>query len=171
MTHSEKIESKLANRSSSDKPAGGIDLSGVQDQTNLAVDDLFEGILSDDERIDSFLFLLNSDIAKANLHHGSPCSFRVSHSQIVAANLRYCLKRYMGIPCSAKSGPDWIDVHSSVFRPLLAVDSLPFLHRLVPLSMYKQPANNNALHTIYSHGVNNLIGLLLFKTDVVCCKL
>jgi hypothetical protein len=44
----EKIESKLANRSSSDKPAGGIDLSGVQDQTNLAVDDLFEGILSDE---------------------------------------------------------------------------------------------------------------------------
>ena len=45
---SEKIEAKLSNRSS-DKPAGGIDLSGVQDQTNLAVDDLFQDILSDDE--------------------------------------------------------------------------------------------------------------------------
>ena len=39
---SEKLEDKLSARSG-EKPVGGIDLSGVHDQTNMAVDELFDG--------------------------------------------------------------------------------------------------------------------------------
>ena len=38
----EKLEGKLSARSG-EKPIGGIDLSGVHDQTNMAVDELFDG--------------------------------------------------------------------------------------------------------------------------------
>ena len=38
----EKLEDKLSARSG-EKPVGGIDLSGVHDQTNMAVDELFDG--------------------------------------------------------------------------------------------------------------------------------
>ena len=41
-TISEKLEDKLSARSG-EKPVGGIDLSGVHDQTNMAVDELFDG--------------------------------------------------------------------------------------------------------------------------------
>ena len=39
--NSDQIESQLAARTGS-KPVGGHDLTGIQDQTNMAVDELFD---------------------------------------------------------------------------------------------------------------------------------
>ena len=48
LTIQDQIETQLAQRSGQ-KPTGGHDLTGIQDQTNMAVDELFD----DDSELES----------------------------------------------------------------------------------------------------------------------